>query len=291
MILLCRCEQSHRFVSYLYIILISRLLRFGRVDRSLHSGDIHSVYVSFSVLAVLLLLSLVALTFLSLSLYFFLFYLSISLVLSFFLSLSCRESDTHESSSHAYTSTHTFRSSPSADRPVSLSVSLSIYLSLFHGLPVASACLCVRLLFVASLDALHAGHGAFRGEPPLGIVCLARSSVCVTDSVLLRSLSVTSPALIISTYTRNLAHAFPLFPFLSISASSPLNPPSLHLVLCFFLLFSKSDSEGAVSPVVSRLSPPRTSAAFFSPLCPCILPRRESTAVAAVASFAGSLLP
>lgn len=72
----------------------------------------------------------------------------------------------------------------------------------------------------------------------------------------------------------------------------PLSPLSLSphftcgsVFLSSLLLLSESDGEGNVSPAVSRLSPPHAVGCFFSPLCPCILPRRESAAAASFATL------
>lgn len=135
-----------------------------------------------------------------------------------------------------------------------------------------------RLLQPATL------HSA--GNHRSGIVCTVCSArPCVSPAVLLLFLNRSSAPL-----SRRL-------PILSLSRSlyyPPFAPLSLHPVISFFSLpcfFPRRPSPNP--PAVSRLSPLRWRL-LFSPLCPCILPRRESaaaTAVAAVAtaaSFAGS---
>lgn len=157
-----------------------------------------------------------------------------------------------------------------------------------------------RLLSVAPSGALRAGRGAFCGEPPLGIVCIARRSVspCVSPALPYFFLAVppSTPVVFTHTYT-SLPLSLCLLLFLkpSLFLSSP-PPPSFTCGSVFLSSLSSSlrvRRRGKRLPGRLAFIPSaRAVGCFFSPLCPCILPRRESAATAAAAaSFAAILLP
>lgn len=160
----------------------------------------------------------------------------------------------------------------------------------------------VRLLSVAPSGALRAaratpaGRGAFRGEPPLGHrLYRASRSVRVCHRLCLTSFSPVLPSPRPRRHHAHIVLSFSvplLLPVPALAAkSSPLFPlPPFTCSSVFLSSLSSSfraQRRGRRLPgAVSRLSPPRAVGrrCFFSPLCPCILPRRESAAAAAAAA-------
>lgn len=208
----------------------------------------------------------------------------------------------------------------SVDRPSSSSSSSLPGRRSFFTVPVvrdrASVSQRIRVRPPLVAPVLFRSRIAFRGVPPLGIICTARPFVrpsvrlCVCHRLSYFFLAISPPGPR-SSYSLSPFSFFSLLssssfcPSLrrSLSLSLPLHPsfpslldsivlPSLASSLPFFFSVRRLPHHRRSPPdplTVPCLSPPWRRL-LFSPLCPCILPRRESAAAAAAAaSFAGRL--